>query len=60
MRPKWAVVLMNTNVNYDKAYTLLLAAYISGKQVYGYSDGCATFDGQTYNTIRGQKYLVVK
>ena len=55
-----SVVLLNTDVNYDKAYALLLAAYMSGKQVAGYSDGCADHDGQTYNKIRGFKYLTVK
>jgi hypothetical protein len=54
-----AIVLLDTDSNYDKAYGLLLAAFISGKKVSGYSDGCATFDGQTYNTIRGFKYLKV-
>ncbi len=55
-----AVVLLETDRNYDKAYSLLLAAYMAGKAIRGYSDGCASFDGQTYNTIRGFKYLVVK
>ncbi len=55
-----AVVLLNTDSNYDKAYALLLAAYTSGKTVRGFSDGCTTFDAQTYNTIRGHKYLVVE
>lgn len=55
-----AIVLKNSDVNYDKAYSLLLAAYMSGKEISGYSDGCAEFDGQTYNTIRGFKYLTVK
>lgn len=54
-----AIVLLSSDPNYDKAYALLLAAYMSGKKVSGYSDGCATFDGQTYNTIRGFKYLKV-
>ena len=54
-----AIVLLETDPNYDKAYSLLLSAYMAGKQVSGYSDGCAAFDGQTYNTIRGFKYLVV-
>jgi hypothetical protein len=54
-----AIVLLASDRNYDKAYALLLAAYASGKKVTGYSDGCTTFDGQTYNTIRGFKYLVV-
>lgn len=55
-----AVVLLDTDRNYDKAYALLLSAYFSGKKVSGYSDGCVNFDGQTYNTIRGFKYLEVK
>lgn len=54
-----AVVLLDTDVNYDKAYALLLAAYMAGKTIYGYSDKCVEFDGQTYNAIRGFKYLVV-
>ncbi|KPZ73132.1 hypothetical protein AN944_00280 [Shewanella sp. P1-14-1] len=55
-----AVVLLDTDRNYDKAYSLLLTAYASGKKVTGYSDGCVNFDGQTYNTIRGFKYLIVE
>lgn len=55
-----AVVLLETDVNYDKAYALLLAAYMAGKQVSGYSNGCVEHDGQTYNTIRGYKYLLVQ
>ena len=54
-----AVVLKETDSNYEKAYSMLLAAYMSGKKVSGYSDGCIAHDGQTYNTIRGFKYLVV-
>ncbi|PCH65673.1 MAG: hypothetical protein COC04_01310 [Gammaproteobacteria bacterium] len=54
-----AIVLLASDSNYDKAYALLLAAYASGKSVKGYSNGCADFDGQTYNTIRGYKYLFV-
>ena len=54
-----AIVLLSSDPNYDKAYALLLAAYASGKKIKGYSNGCTTFDGQTYNTIRGYKYLVV-
>jgi hypothetical protein len=54
-----AIVLLDTGKNYDKAYSLVLAAYMSGKKVSGYSDGCTTFDGQTYNTIRDFKYLKV-
>ena len=55
-----AIVLLASDPNYEKAYALLLAAYMSGKTVQGYSDGCTTFDGRTYNTIRGFKYLFVK
>lgn len=54
-----AIVLLDTDPNYDKAYSLLLAAYLAGKKVSGYSNGCVEFDGQTYNTIRGYKYLVI-
>ena len=54
-----AVVLLDSDPNYDKAYSLILAAYMSGKKVQGYSNGCTEFDGQTYNTIRGYKYLVI-
>ena len=54
-----AVVLLNSDPNYDKAYALLLTAFTLGKEISGYSDGCTTFDGQTYNTIRGFKYLRV-
>lgn len=45
-----AVVLLSSDPNYDKAYALLLSAYMAGKLVKGYSNGCTTFDGQTYNT----------
>ncbi|MET1257047.1 hypothetical protein [Aliikangiella maris] len=55
-----AIVLKSSDSNYDKAYSLLLAAYMSGKKVSGYSDGCVEFDGQTFNSIRGFKYLVVE
>lgn len=54
-----AIVLLSSDPNYDKAYSLLLAAYMSGKAISGYSDGCAIFDGKTYSTIRGFKYLAV-
>ncbi len=54
-----AIVLLESDRNYDKAYALLLSAYMSGKKISGYSDGCHSFDGQTYNTIRGFKYLTV-
>lgn len=54
-----AVVLQASDPNFDKAYSLLLAAYMSGKRVSGYSDDCIDFDGETYNMIRGFKYLVV-
>jgi len=55
-----AIVLLNTDINYDKAYALILTAFASGKTVGGYSDGCTSFDGQTYNTIRGFKYLQIE
>jgi len=55
-----AVVLQNSDPNYDKAYALILAAYMSGKKISGYSDKCTPLDGQTYNTIRGYKYLLVQ
>ncbi len=55
-----AVVLPENDPNYDKAYSLLLMAYASGKKVSGYSDGCIEFDGKTYNRIRGYKYLLVE
>lgn len=54
-----AVVLLSSDVNYDKAYSLLLMAFAAGKSVQGYSDGCITHDGRTYNSIRGSKYLLV-
>ncbi|MCW8876185.1 MAG: hypothetical protein OQK04_11275 [Kangiellaceae bacterium] len=54
-----AIVLLSSDPNYDKAYSLLLAAYAAGKKVSGFSDGCANHDGQTFNTIRGFKYLTV-
>ena len=54
-----AVVLKDSDPNYDKAYALLLAAYMSGQRVNAYSDGCHTFDEKTYNHIRGFKYLQV-
>ena len=55
-----AIVLQNTDPNYDKAYALLLAAYMAGKTVSGYSNECVDFDGQTYNMIRGYKYLLIE
>jgi hypothetical protein len=54
-----AVVLQDIDANYDKAYALLLMAYASGKKVSGYSNKCVNFDGQTYNMIRGYKYLTI-
>jgi len=55
-----AVVLQKNDQNFDKAYALLLAAFMSGKAVSGYSDNCIELDGKTYNTIRGFKYLSVE
>ncbi len=55
-----AVLLSKTDSNYDKAYSLILAAFTAGKSVSGYSDDCKSVDGSTYNTIRGFKYLTVE
>ena len=55
-----AVVLHKDDQNFEYAYTLLLAAFMAGKTVGGYSDGCVDWDGKTYNTIRGHKYLTVE
>jgi len=55
-----AVVLSEVDPNYEKAYALLLSAYMAGKSISGYSDECVSFDGQTYNRIRGFKYLTVR
>lgn len=54
-----AIVLQSSDPNYEKAYALLLSAYMAGKKISGYSDYCVDFDGQTYNMIRGFKYLKV-
>lgn len=55
-----AVILKNTDQNFDKAYAMLLAAFMAGKEVIAYSDGCHTFDERSYNYIRGFKYLTIK
>lgn len=55
-----AIVLQSSDPNYDKAFALLLAAYMSGKRIRGYSDTCVTHDGKTYNMVRGVKYLTVE
>lgn len=55
-----AVVLHKDDQNFAKAYSLLLAAFMAGKTVSGYSDNCVEWDGKTYNTIRGFKYLTVQ
>ena len=55
-----AIVLRDSDPNYDKAYALILAAYMSGKTVSGWSDDCHPHDGQTYNYIRGYKYLIIQ
>lgn len=55
-----AVVLLNSDSNFDRAYSLLLSAFMYGKSIRGFSDGCTVFDGKTYNTVRGYKYLEVK
>jgi hypothetical protein len=54
-----AVVLEKGSANFDKAYPLLLAAFMAGRDISGYSDGCVTWDEKSYNTIRGYKYLTV-
>ena len=43
-----AVVLDKDDRNFDKAYSLLLAAFMAGKEVSGYSDGCITWDEHSY------------
>ncbi len=55
-----AVVLDKSNHNFERAYALILAAFMSGKSIRGYSDDCITWDEKSYNTIRGHKYLVVE
>lgn len=55
-----AVVLLKSDSNYDKAYSLVLSAFMAGKEISGYSDRCEVFDGKTYNMIRGHKYLTVR
>ncbi|PHR54834.1 MAG: hypothetical protein COA47_14815 [Robiginitomaculum sp.] len=55
-----SVVLLKTDSNYDKAYALILSAYMGGKKITGYSDLCIAVDGTTYNSIRGYKYLTVE
>jgi len=53
------VLLDQSDPNFERAYALILAAYMSGKEISAYSDGCKLFDDRTYNKIRGYKYLVV-
>lgn len=55
-----AIILKKTDPNFDKAYSMLLAAYMAGKQVNAFSEGCHTFDSKTFNYIRGWKYLQIK
>lgn len=55
-----AVIRQSDDSNFDNAYSLLLAAFMADKNVSGYSDGCREWDGKTYNTIRGFKYLIVQ
>lgn len=54
------VILKKSDQNFDKAYSMILAAYMAGKEIKAYSDGCHTFDDKTYNYIRGFKYLEVR
>lgn len=51
------VLLQVSDPNYDKAYSLVLAAYMSGKKLSGYSNECIDVDGTSRNMIRGYKYL---
>ena len=55
-----AVILKSSDPNFDKAYSMILAAYMADKEITAYSDGCHTFDGKTYNYIRGSKYLQIR
>ncbi len=55
-----AVILKDSDPNFDKAYAMILAAYMAGKEIRAYSDGCHTFDEKTYNYIRGYKYLQIR
>lgn len=52
-----AVILKYDDQNFEKAYSLILSAYMGGKKLSAYSDGCKSFDEKTYNYIRGWKYL---
>ena len=54
-----AVLLEDKDSNYDKAFSAILAAYMAGKTVRGYSNYCVNVDGTTYNMIRGYKYLSI-
>lgn len=54
-----AVILERGSTNFDKAYTMILAAFMAGRDISAYSDGCLEWDGKTYNTIRAHKYLTV-
>ena len=55
-----AVILKSSDQNFEKAYSMILAAFMAGKEIQAYSDGCHTFDGKTYNYIRGSKYLEIR
>ncbi|MFL0803854.1 MAG: hypothetical protein K6L81_18065 [Agarilytica sp.] len=54
-----AVVLRSDDHNYDKAYALVLSAFMAGKKISGYTNGCVVHDGENYVGIRGFKYLRV-
>jgi len=54
-----AIVLKKDDLNYKEAYAMLLAAFYNDKEIFGYSDECVSHDAQTYNNIRGWKYLIV-
>lgn len=54
------VILRKSDENFDNAYAFVLSAFMAGKEVVGYSDGCKTFDGKSYNYIRAYKYLQMR
>ncbi|PHQ83180.1 MAG: hypothetical protein COB58_10625 [Thalassobium sp.] len=54
------VILRKSDENFDNAYAFVLSAFMAGKEVVGYSDGCKNFDGKSYNYIRAYKYLQMR
>lgn len=55
-----AILLKESDPNFDRAYSLILSAYMAGKSIRAWSDGCHVFDGTAFSHIRGFKYLEVK